>query len=147
MSFGVFGPGRGRLKVRHWVLTKSSPLLFHPFAASNAWVVTELKAGTTACRVSLTPVIVSVYGIELLPMPFPAAASTKRSKSASAGSPTSGWLGAFSSTVLPVKAVYTRVRLAWPLFMACSFLMRLTGYQALLPPRMERAWCQCQCQD
>src|SRR5262249_38278936 len=84
--------GRGRLKVRRWVLTKSSPLLFHPFAALNAWADTEVSWGTTACLVTLTPVIVSVYGVELLPMLFPAAASTNRSKSASGDSPTSGWL-------------------------------------------------------
>src|SRR5262249_23213517 len=88
---------------------------------------TEVSWGTTACLVTLTPVIVSVYGVELLPMLFPAAASTNRSKSASGGSPTSGWLGAFSSTMLSVKAVYTRVRLAWLSFIGPSPSWGLDG--------------------
>ena len=58
---GVRG-GEGQLERERSVLTKSSPLLFHPFAAFNAWLDTELSAGRTACCVSLTPVIVSVYG-------------------------------------------------------------------------------------
>src|SRR5215472_13431081 len=69
-----------------WVLTKSSPLLLQPLAAFIAWLETELSAGTTACFVTLTPVMVSVYGIPLLPMRFAAAASTSRSKSASCSS-------------------------------------------------------------
>src|SRR5262249_38468258 len=109
---------------------KSSPLLFHPFAALNAWADTEVSWGTTACLVTLTPVIVSVYGVELLPMLFPAAASTNRSKSASGDSPTSGWLGAFSSTMLSVNAVYTRVRLEWLSFMGPSPAWGVEGVQS-----------------
>src|SRR6266851_1520094 len=105
-----------------WVFTKSSPLEAQPFAALKASLATELYAPTTACFVSLTAVMVSVYGVPLLPILFPAAASMNTSKSGSAASPASGWSGISSSTVLPVTAVYTRVSLASLSFIVVSFL-------------------------
>src|SRR5260221_2238285 len=105
-----------------WVFTKSAPFGAQPFAALKASLATELYAPTTACFVSLTAVMVSVYGVPLLPRLFPAAASMNTSKLGSAASPASGWSGISSSTVLPVTAVYTRVSLASLSFIVVSFL-------------------------